>query len=97
MFEDREPSIFPHPISAWWIPVLLLLGWGPLAISILLYPNNWSVAEGFGMVWGIAVGISSTGCSPQETSPAAFSQSHPVSALEWIHLAPAIPDRNKLS
>jgi hypothetical protein len=22
VFEDREPSIFPHPLSAWWMVVI---------------------------------------------------------------------------
>jgi len=33
MFEDREQSIFPHPVSAWWIPVLMAFGWLPVIIA----------------------------------------------------------------
>jgi len=60
MFEDREPWIFPHPASAWWVPVLLIAGWGPLFIADLLYPGDWKVGEGFGMPWGMAVALPCT-------------------------------------
>jgi hypothetical protein len=60
MFEDREPSIFPHALSAWWIPILAALGWGPLYITGILYPNDWKVAENFGMAWGMAVAFPCT-------------------------------------
>jgi hypothetical protein len=60
MFEDREPSIFPHPASAWWVAILLAVGWGPLLISDILYPKKWEAAEGFGMPWGIAVALPCT-------------------------------------
>jgi hypothetical protein len=57
MFENREPSIFPHPASARWIPVLLVLGWAPLWLSDILGVGS---AEGFAMPWGIGVTISGT-------------------------------------
>ena len=60
MFEDRDPSIFPHPASAWWIPVLLIVGWLPLYLADFLYSHNWKVGEGFGMAWGMAVALPCT-------------------------------------
>jgi hypothetical protein len=48
-----EAPVFPHPTSAWWIPILLALGWGPLSVADLFYPQDWKVAEGFGMGWGM--------------------------------------------
>jgi hypothetical protein len=60
MFEDREPSIFPHAASAWWIPILLALGWGPLYIADILYSQDGQVTEGFGMPWGMAVALPCT-------------------------------------
>ena len=60
MFRDREPSIFPHPASAWWVPVLLAVGWGPLLVADLLYPQSWQAGEGFGMPWGMAVALPCT-------------------------------------
>jgi hypothetical protein len=55
VFEDRGRSIFPHPASAWWIPILFGVGWGPSYVADLLYPGNWEVGEGFGMGWGMAI------------------------------------------
>jgi len=60
MFENRERSIFPHPLSAWWAPILLSVGWGPLLVADWLYPNDWHVAEGFGMGWVMAVAFPAT-------------------------------------
>ena len=57
MFEDREPSIFPHPVSAWWVPIVLVIGWGPLFVADLIYPG---AGMGFGMGWGMAVAFPCT-------------------------------------
>ena len=46
VFEDREPSIFPHPFSAWWIAVFLAIGYVP---SFLL-PGK---IEGWGRAWAM--------------------------------------------
>jgi hypothetical protein len=72
MFNDREPSIFPHPASAWWVPVLLGVGWGPLFVADLLYPQNWKVAEGFGMGWGIGIALPCTVLSAVSVVAQAF-------------------------
>ena len=57
MFEDRGPSIFPHPASAWWIPILLALGWGPLYLmDLFMSRENWGPA----MAWGMAVAVPCT-------------------------------------
>jgi len=53
MFEDREPSIFPHPASALWIPVLLAVGWVPLLVADLVKSKDWA----FGMAWGMGVAL----------------------------------------
>jgi hypothetical protein len=55
MFEDREPSIFPNPASAWWIPVLVAIGWGPLFMAGFFLNSNRSDAASFGMAWGMAI------------------------------------------
>jgi len=55
MFEDRGPSIFPHPLSAWWIPILLVIGWGPLYVADFIYRRNLGEGMGFGMGWGMGV------------------------------------------
>lgn len=60
MFRDRGPSIFPRPASAWWIPILLLIGWGPLYILDLVQFRDWNMAEGFSMPWGMAVAFPCT-------------------------------------
>jgi hypothetical protein len=52
----KRPA-FPHPGNALWIPVLLLVGWGPLMVADVLYPHDWKVAENFGMAWGMAVAV----------------------------------------
>jgi hypothetical protein len=51
MFEDRGPSIFPHPLSAWWIPILLVIGWGALSFDDLFHldgpgEDGWIFAIG---------------------------------------------------
>jgi hypothetical protein len=60
MFQDREPSIFPHPASAWWVPVLLAVGWLPLSIPDLFrdpyaVKNGITKGMGFAMAWGMGV------------------------------------------
>jgi hypothetical protein len=55
MFEDREPSIFPHPASAWWIPVLLAVGWAPLYLVDFIH--NGELRKGFAMLWGVGITI----------------------------------------
>ena len=64
---NRLRSIFPHPASAWWIPLLLVVGWGPLEVASLLYPHDWKVGEGFGMAWGMAVAVPCTGLAALST------------------------------
>jgi hypothetical protein len=54
MFEDRGPAIFPHAASAWWIPILLAIGWGALFLVDLfqLEPpgeDGWTLAIGMGI------------------------------------------------
>lgn len=51
MFEDREPSIFPHALSAWWIPILLVIGWGaPFSVDVFHLDgpgeDGWTLAMG---------------------------------------------------
>jgi hypothetical protein len=59
MFEDRGPSIFPHPASAWWVPILLVVGWGPLFALDIIYPDPAHIpinaGEGFAMPWGMGI------------------------------------------
>jgi hypothetical protein len=58
MFEDRHHSIFPHPASAWWIPILLAVGWIPLYIAdFLTKPGDWATGENFGMAWGMGIAL----------------------------------------
>lgn len=55
---------FPHPVSAWWIPVILGLGWLPLLgadIALKYWPHlndNYQLAA-FGMAWGFDVAFPS--------------------------------------
>jgi len=61
MFEDRGPSIFPHPASAWWVPILIVLGPGLLLILDIIYPDpahaSADLAEDFGMPWGAGIAL----------------------------------------
>lgn len=57
MFGDRGPSIFPHPVSAWWIPILLGLGWCPLLVADVFAHDNFNAGEGFAMPWGMGVAL----------------------------------------
>jgi hypothetical protein len=57
MFEDLGPSIFPHGASAWWIPILLAIGCGPLFLSDLF---DFGTAEGFAMPWVMGVTLPCT-------------------------------------
>jgi hypothetical protein len=55
-------KLIPKAKSPWWIPVLLLFGWGPLAAADLIYsiyPGSFE-REGFGMAWGIVVAFPCT-------------------------------------
>jgi hypothetical protein len=62
MSEKRKPSTFPLPASAWLIPVLLIVGWGPLFIADLVSTDVGSgfggasgkSGAGFGMAWGLS-------------------------------------------
>jgi hypothetical protein len=57
MFEVRGPPIFPHAASAWWIPILLTFGWGPLYLmDVFLKPEN----SGPVLVWFIVVALPCT-------------------------------------
>ncbi len=61
MFEDREPSVFPHPISAWWIPILLTLCWGALSLVDIFHidargEDGWTVAIGIGVTLPCTLG-----------------------------------------
>jgi hypothetical protein len=47
VFEDREPSIFPHPLSAWWIPILLGLIFGTGFLLDILFSNDEGTAAAF--------------------------------------------------
>lgn len=47
MFEDREPSIFPHPLSAWWIPILAGMIVGTGFIIDAFFPNDEGVTAAF--------------------------------------------------
>jgi hypothetical protein len=54
MLEEREPSIFPHPMSAWWIPILLTFGWGALFLVDIFHldgpgEDGWTLAIGNGI------------------------------------------------
>jgi hypothetical protein len=64
MFEDREPSTFPQFSSAWWIPILLAVGWGPLFADDLIYGNvsnsGMNPGMGFAMAWGMGVALPCT-------------------------------------
>jgi hypothetical protein len=51
MFEDRGPSIFPRAASAWWIPILLVIGWGSLSLVDIFHldaagEDGWTLAIG---------------------------------------------------
>jgi hypothetical protein len=37
-------SVFPHPASAWWIPVLIVVGWVPPFILELFGESRWILA-----------------------------------------------------
>lgn len=54
MFEDREQSIFPHPISAWWIPVLLVFGWAPPFVADFIETGR-GAGGFFEMAWGMGI------------------------------------------
>jgi hypothetical protein len=54
MFEDRGPAIFPHAVSAWWIPILSVVGWGSLLLVDIFHldapgEDGWTMAIGFGV------------------------------------------------
>lgn len=52
---------FPHWASAWWIPVFLSIGWGPLLLSELLAPPLRDGENvGFAMAWGLTVSLACT-------------------------------------
>jgi hypothetical protein len=57
MFEDRGQSIFPHFLSAWWIPILLVIGWGPLFVADFIYRRNPGEGLGFEEGWGMAIAL----------------------------------------
>jgi hypothetical protein len=55
---------FPHPVSAWWIAVLLGIGWLPLfAADVVLrfwpHLNDRYQLAAFGMAWGFDVAFPS--------------------------------------
>ena len=55
MSEGREPSIFPHAMSAWWIPILLTFGWGAVFLVDIFHldgpgEDGWTLAMGIGVV-----------------------------------------------
>jgi hypothetical protein len=54
MFEDRGPSLFPHAMSAWWIPILLAVGCGAIFLVDIFNldapgADGWTVAIGNGI------------------------------------------------
>jgi len=54
MSEGREPSIFPHAMSAWWIPILLTFGWGAVFLVDIFHldgpgEDGWTLAMGIGV------------------------------------------------
>jgi hypothetical protein len=55
---------FPHPLSAWWILVVLGIGWLPLfaadlALGIWPQLNQHHQLAAFGMAWGFDVAFPS--------------------------------------
>jgi len=55
--DPKWQSIFPHPASAWWIPVLIAVGWGPIEFCDIFGVGS---AEEFGMPWGMGVALPCT-------------------------------------
>jgi hypothetical protein len=54
MLEDRGPSIFPHAVSAWWIPILVAVSWGALCLVDIFHldapgEDGWTLAIGSGV------------------------------------------------
>jgi hypothetical protein len=57
---------FPHWLSAWWIAILLAVGWGPLALDDLLqhfFPSLNANYQGsaFAMAWGLTATLLCSG------------------------------------
>ncbi len=51
-------SAFPHWLSAWWIPILLAVGLGPLECADFVYflhPELRDQVIAFGMAWGLTI------------------------------------------
>jgi hypothetical protein len=62
MLEDRGPSIFPHAMSAWWIPILLMTGWGALFLIDVFHldrpgEDGWTLAIGTGVTLPCTVAV----------------------------------------
>ena len=75
MFEDREGSIFPHPLSAWWVPILLVVGWVPLfvayAVYCALHTDGWGFVD-FLARWEMFVTLPFTALGATSTLVQAF-------------------------
>ena len=60
MFE-HGPSIFPHPASAWWVPILFVFGPGLFLVLYIIYPDpgrdSANFAKDFGLPWGIGIAL----------------------------------------
>jgi hypothetical protein len=59
---------FPHPVSAWWIPILLGIGWLPFFVAnavARLWPvlDNHEKVTAFMTAWGWDIGLPSLGLS----------------------------------
>lgn len=58
----RNRKSLPNPLSAWWIPLLLGIGWLPMfgADTILRFwphSNSHYQVAAFGMAWGFDVAV----------------------------------------
>ena len=46
-------------MTAWWIAIVLAVGWGPVLYIDLFYPHDLKLARGFGIGWGMGIALPS--------------------------------------